>query len=231
MRWLVCFLLGCCLSGCTLEDEYAEKIELKNDAEVLNMMGVTPDNEHGYRFMLACHKCIRGDLSSVDKLAETYMQSFKDPKFKPRFFYQLSPYAEMYEKCIEKAAAEGKVSLVDRNYMILGLLPTLYISRELYAEGNLVDAASWLRRGLSIEGRRQGLETAGNIFIRKDKTYDIGIKLLGEAAQLGSMSARSTLLMLVSTNPALRKAEEDFRKSTGADSDNQEKSPSSATEQ
>ncbi len=217
MRYLIFFLAGLMLAGCTLEDEYAEKIEQRDDSEELHSLGLGPDDKLGQDFVLGCRQCIRGDLSGLEELVKTYMQSFKDRNFSPRFFYQRSPYNEVYEQCITKASTEGKASLIDPNFIITGAVPSVLISRHMYASGLLTDGANWMRRVLSLQGRKQGFETAGTLFIRRDETYAMGIKMLGEAALLGSMSARSTLMHLISTNPALRQSDEKELSATSAD--------------
>ncbi len=187
-------LCGALLCGCSIEDETLE------EKAVIPPPPTAEETLQG-NFTDLSRRCVIGHTDVLPVLHDMYMKSVKDRDFEPRFMFQTAEHTELYEKCVQKAASEGQAVMTD--YIIVAPMQCAYISREFYARGALTDGAFWLRRVLNLQGFAQGYETAGNLFIRNEKTFATGVKLLAEAAHQGNSAAAQTLSGLVSSGSAL----------------------------
>lgn len=182
------------LSGCSIEDTASEEIKLQPDTIIETNLN---SSDPAVRFIAECNKCIRGDLSNLQQLIETYHSTFtSSTTFAPnQFLYQRVEPTQAFEKCAEKAKAMGDNSafsqLIVRPARISRIARFFYIKKE-YAQG-----AFWLQRVININGEQNGLYTAGRIFIQDIRTIDIGVKLLEQSARLGNREARQMLLGLM----------------------------------
>lgn len=182
------------LSGCSIEDTASEEIKLQPDTIIESELDSTDPT---VRFIAECNKCIRGDLSNLQQLIETYHSTFTaSTNFAPdQFLYQRVEPTQAFEKCAEKAKVMGDNSafsqLIVRPARIARISRFFYIKKE-YAQG-----AFWLQRIININGEQNGLYTAGRIFIQDIRTIDIGVKLLEQSARLGNREARQMLLGLM----------------------------------
>ncbi|MBO6258639.1 MAG: hypothetical protein J6M93_04825 [Succinivibrio sp.] len=190
---LLSLVAGALAQGCAIENEYDEKIIIPDENNSQHQ-----HDERENTFMDLCKKCVLGDFDELNTLRNTYFQSFRDRSFTPRFLFQREEFNSYYESCIHKAVSEGKADN-SINYMIIGPYSASLIAREMYAENRAADGAFWIRRVINLQGRKNGYEIAGSIFIRNEKTYNIGVKMLGESAHLGNFQAYGQLYDL-STN-------------------------------
>lgn len=188
--FLISLVASTLIQGCSIENEYDEKIiepEENIDQRVAD--------ERERDFIDLCKKCVMGDFKQLDRLRDIYFQSLRNRNFTPRFLFQREKLNSFYEACIHKAVSDGKADY-SSGYVIVGPYSSALLARDMYAENRLADGAYWIRRVINLQGRELGYEIAGSVFIRDDRTYDIGVKMLGEAAHLGNRQAFSTLYEL-----------------------------------
>lgn len=190
---LIC-LAACLIAGCTLEDEYQEKIIVPNKSTPVET--VDPAVRE---FSDLAHRCITGDTKALGPLKKKYWDSIRDPKSPQHLLFQTEKLNSEYERCVLKAMADNDMEFVEHANVDSPIASAL-LARGYYAREDYVSGAYWMKRLIALQGRMQGYELAGNIFLHNEATYEIGIKLLGEAALLGSRTATSELLMIAGGN-------------------------------
>lgn len=190
---LPCFMLA--MQGCSIEQIASEELKIETPEDLLiSTVDLSDPRAH---FLVECNKCIQGDLSNLPWIIQTYHSSYTaSNNFKPgQFLYQYVVPTQMYEKCAEKANAMGDNSAMSQ--LIVRPARTARISRYFYVQKEYAQGAFWLQRLINIYGEKDGLYTAGRIFIQDIRTISIGVRLLEQSARLGNREARQLLLGLM----------------------------------
>lgn len=190
-------LLSCIawsIQGCSIENVVSDEIKIsQSDKNIPQFDASDPQSV----FLFECNKCIQGDLSNLPWIITTYHSSFTASReYKPdQFQYQYIVPTQAYEKCAEKAKAMGDPSAF--NQLIIKPARISRIARYFYIKKDYTQGAYWIQRVININGEKDGLYTAGRIFIQDMRTISIGVKLLEQSARLGNREARQMLLGLL----------------------------------
>lgn len=190
-------LLSCIawsIQGCSIENVVSDEIKIsQSDKNIPQYDASDPQSV----FVFECNKCIQGDLSNLPWIIKTYHSSFTASReYKPdQFQYQYIVPTQAYEKCAEKAKAMGDPSAF--NQLIIKPARISRIARYFYIKKDYTQGAYWIQRVININGEKDGLYTAGRIFIQDMRTISIGVKLLEQSARLGNREARQMLLGLL----------------------------------
>lgn len=177
------------LTGCSIENEYEEKIIAKEEA---------PQSQAGdpqtAAFIKEAQQCVLGQADNARRLLELFNEGLRLSGDDLR--YQDPKAVAMLEKCLRKTDAEkGSTLYVD---YVPSARQCAQISQAFYAQGNNDSGIFWLRRVVNQLGLAGGYELAGSLFIEDEKTFDLGARLLGEAAKQGDDNAAHLLMELTS---------------------------------
>lgn len=190
-------LLSCIawsIQGCSIENVVSDEIKItQSDKDIPQFDASDPASV----FLFECNKCIQGDLSNLPWIIKTYHSSFTASReYKPgQFQYQYIVPTQAFEKCAEKAKAMGDPSAF--NQLLIKPARISRIARYFYIKKDYTQGAYWIQRVININGEKDGLYTAGRIFIQDMRTISIGVKLLEQSARLGNREARQMLLGLL----------------------------------
>lgn len=182
-------VLALLLAGCSIENEYEEKITVKTEEP----QAVTADPKTE-GFIGKAQQCVLGKADNAEELLALFNASLEGAEDHLR--YQDPKAVTMLEKCLRKTdAAKGSA-------LYIGYVPSARqcaeISQAFFAAGDNDSGNFWLRRVVNQLGLAGGYELAGSVFAEDDKTLSIGARLLSEAARQGSDNAAHTLMELTS---------------------------------
>ena len=212
---LLISLIPFCFTGCTLEDETAEKI----------IIPVEKKQDYSSKaeevFTEYAKKCTTGDMRAAPKVVHMYVSSLQKgdfdesvalPEIEDNFdfpekikhyeFQQVSTNT-IYEMCLQKASSEGHKEYF--NYFVSRGTVSAKISRKFYSEDRTSDGAYWSRRVTNLLGLKNGYYILGRLFCNDEKTFTIGADLLKESAKLGDENAKQYLFDLALNNNVFEK--------------------------
>lgn len=209
-------LLSFCFTGCTLEDETAEKIEIPVEKPREYSSQAVKD------FTEYAEKCTTGDMSVAPLVVHMYYSSLQNDDFdrsislpelrestnlntdkiQPYEFQKVSTNT-IYEMCLQKAASEGHKEYFD--YFVSRGTVSARISRQFYSEDLINDGAYWAQRVTNLLGLKTGYYILGRMFCNDDKTFTIGADLLKESAKLGDENAKQYLFDIALNNNVFEK--------------------------
>lgn len=181
--------LALLLAGCSIENEYEEKITVKAEEP----QSGTSDPKTA-EFVFKAQQCVLGKADNAEELLALFKASLKGTEDHLR--YQDPEAVAVLEKCLRKTdAAKG-------SKLYIGYVPAARqcagIAQAFFAAGDNDAGNFWLRRVVNQLGLAGGYELAGTVFVEDDKTLSLGARLLGEAARQGSDNAAHTLMELSS---------------------------------
>ncbi len=187
-------LLPCALflSACSIENTDSEERTLPEDE--LYSIELTQHSPLQQAFMQDCLKCVLGELSSQDQIIAQYQASYLDDNFPEPLALQQYMENHFFESCVQKAMQQGKQEAFAA--LITRPVRAARIAQRFYMEGKLSDGAFWLQRVINLQGEKNGMATAGRIFVSRRETVAIGARLLQQSARLGSHEASQILLSL-----------------------------------
>lgn len=184
------------LGGCSIEEVDSQERTL--DEDELYSFSLNSQSSLEEQFMQDCLQCVQGDLSTIQSLIQRFEASYRDPNFSEPLVLQRFNPNHLFESCAQKALQEGDKSVFDASITRPGRAAR--IAQRFYSAGNINDGAFWLQRVVNLQSEKDGLTTAGRIFVGHRETLAIGARLLEQAARLGSTEAAQILLGL--TNPS-----------------------------
>ncbi len=196
MAALLCAV--CVLCSCSIEKEDQERISA--DTPLIAQSSEDPLVEN---FRDRARQCVLGKTALAPLLLTDYQQSMAEPKdsdLKDRGYlrYQTQELSLMMRKCLRKSDLEtGGALLADS---IPDASVCARISRDFYAMGKNAEGAYWMRLVINLLGEMNGYEQAGEIFVQRPQTRDIGARMLSASALMGNREARARLLDIVSGN-------------------------------
>ncbi len=191
--WLLSVLTAALLcSSCSIEVVDSQERTLPEDT-LYNLRLNSASTPEG-QFMTDCLQCIQGDMSKLSRLISSYEASYRDTTCAAPLALQRYRPNLLFESCAQKALQQGDKSAFAAIITRPGRAAR--IAQRFYSEGNLTDGAFWLQRVVNLLGEKDGLTTAGRIFVQSRSTLSTGARLLEQAARLGSREAAQILLAL-----------------------------------
>ncbi|MGN0915677.1 MAG: hypothetical protein ACI4NE_04920 [Succinivibrio sp.] len=182
------------VTGCTLEDENAEKIVDKQ------LLASVSNNKEQQELLSKISICVEGDLSQLDDVVKTYTSSLsiKDVNYKEAFpdleikqdgsyLYQTESLTREYEKCLLNAKDDEHAKYTA--FIIVKAHSCGRISRYFYTNGDLKNGSYWAQRAVNLVGKSSGYYILGKLFTENERTMESGIALLLESAKLGNQNA------------------------------------------
>lgn len=192
---LICTITCGFLSSCSLEDETVDKIVIK-----------APPVEHSKEeaeFLKLTRECTIGDLQKANDAVSLYISTLPKndippkaryldtmPSFKP-YFYQKANLTIEFDKCLQKAISSGNKEFSE--FYITRASTISRMAQYFYSVDDKENGAYWVMRGLNLSGLKQGYYSLGRIFIRDNKTKEIGAQMLSESAKLGNTNSKELL--------------------------------------
>ena len=194
---LLIIILTTMLSGCTLEDETAEKVIEKEQ-----IIASEPTVQEIFKEL--CFNCCLGKSDNYDEIVTLYYSTLseKDARFAKQeysflgnsdgsYLYQTEELNREFEKCMQKAISTKSKHYSD--FLITRAYICSRISLSFYKEGDLKNSNYWARRAVNLVGEAQGNYILGRVFIRDDSTIEIGANYLAQSAHLGYANALHAL--------------------------------------
>lgn len=180
------------LCSCSIEKDDQEAVSAQaaqqDDGEALDPAQAS--------FRSRARKCVRGSISLAPQLLSDFQASM-DPASGDGYLALQDPdLTLLLKKCLRKSDIEEGGQLMDS--AIPDARQSARISRDFYAKGLNAQGAYWLRQVVNLLGSMNGYEQAGEIFVQRDETRDMGARMLSASARMGSREARMRLLDLVS---------------------------------
>lgn len=188
--FIISALILSILAGCSIDnDEDVEKQVLITQVDY--------KNKDINDFVNKANKCIKGDMSVFEDLTKTFRSSL-NPKYKQPYLYQRQEINSYFEKCMQKASANGMQGALKN--IISSAYLSARISAYFYAHNDTQNGAFWLRRTTNISGLADGYQIAGEIFTQNIKTLQTGVDMLVYSADLGNKDAKAILFSLSHPN-------------------------------
>lgn len=194
MAALLCAV--CVLCSCSIEKEDQERISADTPSTTQRSEDPLVEN-----FRDRARQCVLGKTTLAPLLLTDYQQSMdtpKDPDDTGYLRYQTQELTLMMRKCLRKSDLETGGALLPDS--IPDSAVCARISRDFYAMGRNSEGAYWMRLVINLLGEMNGYEQAGEIFVQRPQTRDIGAWMLSASALMGNREARARLLDIVSGN-------------------------------
>ena len=180
-------------SGCTLEDETAEKM-----IEKQQIIASEPTLQDIFKVL--CFNCCLGKADNYDEIVTLYYSTLseKDARFAKgtytfladcdgSYLYQTETLNREFEKCMQKAISTHSKHYAD--FLISRAYICSRISLFFYKSNDLKNSNYWARRAVNLVGEAQGNYILGRVYIRDDSTIEIGADYLAHSAHLGYVNA------------------------------------------
>ena len=190
---LLIIIFAFLFSGCTLEDETAEKI-------IQNKQIIVSEPTLQDIFKELCFNCSLGKADNYDEIVSLYYSTLneKDARFAKKtysflgnsdgsYLYQTETLNKEFEKCMQKAISTKSKHYSD--FLITRAYICSRISLFFYKESDLKNSNYWARRAINLVGEAQGNYILGRVYIRDDSTIEIGADYHAHSAHLGYVNA------------------------------------------